>query len=88
LDEGIDSDGVARRKKYERRIPKYLKDIRKRWKPLVIHRNAYLAHMDLTKTPPLMTYRFLWVCCKQAQAVDGGYHAAYRDTARFFEVPG
>jgi len=55
---------------------------------LVIHRNAYLAHMDLTKTPPLMTYRFLWVCCKQAQAVDGGYHAAYRDTARFFEVPG
>jgi hypothetical protein len=79
---------LGRRKEYERRIPEYLADIRKRWKLLVIHRNAYLAHLDLTKKPPGMAYRFLRECFEQAQAVVAGYYIAYQDTTRLFDLPG
>jgi hypothetical protein len=87
-DQDVKPDSIARRRDYEGQIPAYLADIRDRWKQLVIHRNGYLAHMDLTKTPLDMTYRFLRECFEQAQAVVGGYYTAYRHTARFFELRG
>jgi hypothetical protein len=87
-DPHVDLQGLERRKEYARRIPEHLADIRERWKPLVIHRNAYLAHLDLTKTPPEMTYRFLRECFEQAQAVVAAYSAAYQDTTRLFDIPG
>jgi HEPN superfamily AbiU2-like protein len=58
-DKEVAPGAVAGREDYERQIPEYFADIRTRWKPLVIHRSAYLAHRDLSKTPPDMTYQFL-----------------------------
>jgi hypothetical protein len=86
-DQDVDSNRRARRRRYERQIVKYLSDIEDRWKQLVIHRNAYVAHMDLTKTRlPAMTYKSLRQCFNQAQKMVGGYYAAYHDTAPFLDI--
>ena len=87
-DKDVKPKARARRKRYESHINKYLDDIKGRWRPLVGHRNAYLVHRDLTQTPPDMTYKFLRQCFEQAQKVVAGYYAAYRDTARLFDLPG
>jgi AbiU2 len=80
---------AARRVKYEEAIPDSLAAIATRWKILVRHRSAYLAHRDLSKMALReMTYSEVRECLDLAQEVVAGYFSAYEDTTRLFHIDG
>src|SRR5215470_18553228 len=87
-DTGVSSSARELRREYEQRIPDVLDEIEEGWKTLVLHRNAYLSHRDLSKRVPEITYGFGRQCFERAQSVLGGYFTAYEDATQFFEIAG
>lgn len=57
----------------------------------MIHRNGYLAHLDLSKTPRIeqakLTYRDIRLALELAQQIYGGYRGAFDgvDPSMMFE---
>jgi hypothetical protein len=88
-DKNVAARLVVWRDEFSQRIPAYLTDIKTRWKVLVQHRSAHLAHRDLSKRNlPPVTYSYFRECFEQAQRVIGGYLTAYEDTTQFFDIAG
>jgi len=75
--------------KYEEAIPDFLAAIASRWKILVRHRSAYLAHRDLSKVAlPEMSYNDVGACLQLAREVLADYFTAYEDKTRRFHIGG
>ena len=88
-DKGVPVRLNVHRYEYQQQIPEFLSDIKARWKIIVQHRSAYLAHRDLSKRNlPQVTYGYFRECFEQAQRVLGEYFAAYEDATQLFEIAG
>lgn len=88
-DKNVAARLAARRHEYTQGIPGYFTDVKTRWKIIVQHRSAYLAHRDLSKRNlPPVSYGYLRECFEQAQQVIAGYFAAYEDTTQLFDIAG
>ena len=86
-DENVPTHTLPWRREYEQRIPDFVAEIKTRWKTLVVHRSAYLAHRDLSKRNlPPVTYGYFRECFEQAQRVIGEYLTAYEDATQKFEI--
>jgi len=88
-DQDVPSHLLQRRAAFTARIPDLLRGIDERWKRLVQHRNAYLAHRDLTKTNlPVMTYSDIRECFEFGQTILRDYLSAFEDATQFFDIVG
>jgi hypothetical protein len=87
----VSADRAERRRHYLQTIPYLLKEIEPHWRSLVIHRNGYLAHLDLSKAPRIaqtrLTYRDIRLALELAQKIFGGYRGAFDgvDPSMLFE---
>jgi AbiU2 len=72
---------AQRRHRFQRTIPRLLEGIETHWGTLVIHRNAYLAHRDLSKVTMVeqtsLTYGDIRAAIEHAQRIVGGYRGAF-----------
>ena len=71
------------RRRFLQTIPQLQGDIAKRWPSLALHRNGYLAHLDLTKTQRIeqakLTYRDMRLALELAQRIYGAYRSVADD---------
>jgi hypothetical protein len=80
---------LERRQEYEASIPRLLDEIRTRWKTLVVHRSAYLAHRDVSKRQlHAITYANVRIAFEWAQRVLADYFTTYEETTQLFEIAG
>ncbi len=80
---------ALRRVEFEQGIPGFLAEIATRWKTLSRHRNAYLAHRDLSAVALAdITHHDIRECFGLAQDVVGGYCSAYEDATQTFHLAG
>jgi len=86
--EEVSAAVAERRHRFQRTIPQLRKGIETTWRSLVIHRNGYLAHLDLSRIDEAgLTYGDMRIALEQAQKIFGGYRGAFDgvDPSMMFE---